>query len=277
MKRTLFGICVLAGGLGLFAACSDSPTGVQKNVTPSTPQFDETIPANGTGACMGNDAFASKFTSGMGSASDLNCTANDIDIAFASLTEYSFTSSTGPFNALPSGTSIECTGGQTIYVRTHAFLQNNAQSRYDIGLWIATDGGDAVTGTCNHYNLIPNQSGASNLEVAAQQDQCGDMAQGAGLVDVDLDVLTLTCPTSGATALSVGACTGWQNSDDFNQRSFCPTTPPGGALGFRLGTVPETKAKCNCEPFTLPVVVRASLTLVKTITNDNGGTATVSR
>ena len=40
MKRTLFGICVLAGGLGLFAACSDSPTVVQKNVTPSTPLFD---------------------------------------------------------------------------------------------------------------------------------------------------------------------------------------------------------------------------------------------
>jgi hypothetical protein len=103
MKRTLLGICVLAGGLGLFAACSDSPTGVQKNVTPSTPQFDATIPANGTGACMGTDAFASGFTSGMNSASDLNCTANDIDIAFASLTEYSFTSSTGGFQTLPSG------------------------------------------------------------------------------------------------------------------------------------------------------------------------------
>jgi hypothetical protein len=272
MNRNFIRASLLFGAVGLFA-CSDNPTVTREQVAPTDIALDAAF-KNGTGACMGDNAFASGFTSGMGSASDLNCTANDIDIAFATVTEYSFTSSTSGFQTLPSGQTIECTGGQTIYVRTHAFLQNNAQERYDIGLWVATDGGDAVTGTCNHYALNTNDTGVSSLE-ADHKDTCGDMAAGV-LTDVDLDVLTLTCPTSGATSLSVGACVGWQNSDDFNQRGLCPTTPPGGTLGFRLGTVPETKAKCNCEPFSLPILVRASLTLRKTITNDNGGTATVT-
>ncbi len=274
LKRTLFTACTLATALGLFVACSDNPT-VQKNVTPATPQFSATVPANGTGQCMGEDGVASGFVSGFTDPTTLNCTSNDIDIAFATVTEYSFTSATGPFTALPQGQSVECTGGQQIYVRTHAFLVNNAQERFDIGVWIATDGGNAQTGTCNHYNLIPGQGGSTSLEVPAQADQCGDMSAGVQ-ADVDLDVLTLTCPTNGSSALSVGACVGWQNSDDFQERGTCPTSPPGGSLGFRYGTVPETKAKCNCEPFTLPVIVKASLTLVKVVTNNSGGTKSVS-
>ncbi|HEX6051541.1 MAG TPA: hypothetical protein VFZ21_19855, partial [Gemmatimonadaceae bacterium] len=68
----------------LIAACGQNdkgPMGIAP--VPTSPNFGLTDPANGPGQCMGDDSFEFGQTDGLASAVDLNCTANDIDIATA--------------------------------------------------------------------------------------------------------------------------------------------------------------------------------------------------
>jgi len=242
MKHKLFRTCMLVGAAGLFAACRDNQPITPISAPSGTPSFAETVASNGSAhACMADDGLTapSKFVSANllsgGPPPNFGCTANDIDIASTTVTEFSLTSATGPFTPLASGSRIECVPGQTVYVHTFAQLENNAQSRYDIGVWIADpinlSAMSVLNGpdhNCKHYNLVLGQPGVSSLEVAGQQDACGDMAQGTGLATLDLEVLQVTCP-SDALTVSVNSCIGWQNSDDFKDRGLCPANPPGGA------------------------------------------------
>ena len=47
----------------------------------------------------------------------------------------------------------------------------------------------ALTGACTHYNLVVGKTGVSSLEPDNLKDTCGDMAEGAGLAELDLDVI----------------------------------------------------------------------------------------
>jgi Prealbumin-like fold domain len=294
MKHNVFRTCILVGAAVLFGACKDN-TPIAPKVAPSaTPLFGINTPQNGSGACMGDDAFAFGATSGMSSAGDLNCTSQDVDIGVAIVTSYSFDGIT--FTNLPpecltdptlSQCRIQCAPGTTVFAQTQAVVENNAQTRYDFGVWIATDGGNAVTGTCDQFNLVtPANDLTANKDFSfgvtdSDGDACGDMVQGA-TAHVVLGLRTFPCQEGTGTPgiVSVGACVGWLNSIDGGGNrpagGICPATPPGGAQGFRDGATPETKAKCKCGPLQLPIDVQAALTLVKVVTNDNGGTSTVS-
>ncbi|HEU4828537.1 MAG TPA: hypothetical protein VFT04_05030 [Gemmatimonadales bacterium] len=202
---------------------------------------------------MQDDSEDAGLTSG---GTPLNCTANDIDIASATVTAYSFDDVT--YTPLPPGEAIQCNEGQTIFAETEALLQNNAQERYDIGVWIATDGGDALTGSCLHFNLVLEEAGVADLDGG---DTCGDMAAG-GLTTVKLDTLQLVCNANENGFVEVGACVGWQNQLNGPER-VC--ADPGSPQDFRFKTTPDTKSKCNCEPFELPIIVNqtAKLEVVK--------------
>jgi transcription elongation GreA/GreB family factor len=296
MKHNLFRACILVGAAALFTACKDN-TPVAPKAAPSTPLFGINTPANGGGACMGDDAFAFGKTSGQGSASDLNCTSQDVDIGVAVITSYSFDGIN--FTNLPTACltnptlpecRVQCAPGQTVFAQTQAVVENNAQTRYDFGVWIATDGGNAVTGACDQFNLVtPANDLTANKDFSFgvtdadgsngnPGDACGDMLQGAS-ARVQIGLRTFSCESGPGTPglVSVGACIGWLNSTDpgGGRTGVCPV-PPGGATGFRYGSTPETKAKCKCGPMVLPIDVQAALTLVKVVTNDNGGTSTVS-
>src|SRR5512143_2365955 len=152
MMRKLFHVVAAAAILGLYAACSDNSTVAPKLQPELKPLFGINTPQNGGGACMGDDAFAFGATSGMQSASDLNCTSQDVDIGVAIVTAYSFDGinfTNQPTECLTDPTlpqcRIACAPGTTVFAQTQAVIENNAQSRYDFGVWIATDGGDAVT------------------------------------------------------------------------------------------------------------------------------------
>ena len=285
MKRNYVRVIGAVGILGLCGACSDNSTVAPKpGLAPgAAPAFDLTVPANGSGACMGDDAvtsdsLVSNWTSGLSTATSLNCTSNDISVATATVVGYSFLSADGPFTPLTPGDHISCTPGQTIFAQTSAQLKNSAQDRYNIGVWIANDPtrgveGSAVTGTCFHFNLIPGLNGSSQKD----GDSCGDMNQGAGLASVDLGTLTIVCP-AGQAQVTVNNCVGWENSNLVSARGNCPNTDPantgtaqiGSAQAFRDGTLPETKSKCNCSPFVLPIDVRGTITIVKNTIGGDG-------
>jgi len=284
MKRNVLGVLAALSILGLYAACSDNTTiAPRPGLASATPSFDFSVPANGNGACMGNDGvtadgLVSNWISGNPAPADVNCTSNDISIATTTVVGFSFVSAQGPFTPLPAGQRITCTPGQTIFAQTSAQLQNSAQDRYNIGVWIANDPttgvqGSAVDGACLHFNLIPGANGSTQKD----GDFCGDMSQGSGLASIDLGALTIVCPAGQAT-VTVNNCIGWENSDQTTARGSCPNTDPAKtgtaqittAQGFRDGTLPETKAKCNCTPFLLPIDVRGKITIVKNTVGGNG-------
>src|SRR5262245_9427109 len=191
---------LVVGGVGLFAvACTRDENPTLPKGAVRTPNFGLTDPRNGPGACMGDDAISFGQTSGLASATGLNCTANDIDVASADIISFSFDNIN--FTPLAPGARVDCAQNDTIFVETVAHLQNNATARYDIGVWIASaetndtvtfsNGrkSNAVTGACTHYNLTKDSAGVANLDGG---DACGDMSSG-GLTSLRLDVLKVAC------------------------------------------------------------------------------------
>jgi hypothetical protein len=279
MRQNLMGstwrLLLPLAAFALFASCSDGskvPVSPEPGVIATGPLFDGSAPPNGTGACLTEDTENAGFINNVG---DLNCTSQDVDIAVATAGTYS-TDGGNTFVTLAStGGKILCNAGQNVLVNTSAQVINHAQARYDVGLWIGEAGGDAKNGAaCLHFNLVAGLNNSTNLDLQTG-DQCGDVAANV-TVDVPLGTLSLTCvdgdPDPAVQALVISACAGWLNSVAPGTRDgICPVPGQPSALGFRYGTTPETSAKCKCEPLSLPLDVRGTITIVK---NTVGGNAT---
>jgi hypothetical protein len=113
---------------------------------------------------------------------NLNCMANDVSIARVTVLQIAHPCS-GP--------------GDTATVNLQLELLATAKTRYDVGLFVATDGGDAYTGTCVHTILTPvsttpNPTSATGPFLDADGDACGDLAQGVTTF-YDLPTLTVSC------------------------------------------------------------------------------------
>jgi hypothetical protein len=181
------------------------------------------------------------------------CTANDVEIS-----------------EMLNEVDISCTVGSLVDLALSARLVGQASERYDIGIFVALDGGDARTGTCSHDYLPPPLSAGGtcstsgteckktadcpagescvggydplsgsgpfyNAELAEDPlDACGDVEK-----DVEtyhgLTALTVPCQDSdGDGYLDIGTCLSWDNQ----KTSTCLDAD---------GAVPGTKSKCRCE------------------------------
>jgi hypothetical protein len=264
MKLNLFRTCAFVGAVVAFAACSDHPTAAPTARAPgASAQHALNASSNGEGQCMFQDAVSAGYKQ-----NSLQCTANDVSIGEADVTHYCVTDDPilhpcSPTTVLNSGDRISCIPGQHIEAKVDALIQNSAQERYDMGLWILDPGlaGNANTGSqCTQYNLIPNQNGAVNLD----GDSCGDVNSTTTTITVPLDVLDLTCPSNGQTTVSIQACAGWSNSTTGSNDIVCPipgVTPD--ALAFREGTTPPEGSKCTCNALALAIDVKAVLRIKK--------------
>jgi hypothetical protein len=263
--RTWALACSLALVVG---ACTDDPTGYERSPDPTlTPLFGATEPFNGIGACMGNDAYNSTLTVGMNSPDALNCTANDIYLARALATHQcpEEDSPLGDCTVIPEGTDITCSFEETVYVRVVADIGQSANStRHDIGAWINPLEQQAQVGnSCYHYNLVVGSDGTFD----ADSDDCADMAEGAQ-TSVDLGILPVLCQPGPDNKVLLGSCLSWtQPGGD----RHCPVAGNAdGANGFRWGTVPQNKSKCNCEPFELNIFVPGTVTIRKETQGGDG-------
>lgn len=197
---------------------------------------------------------------------NLNCTAEDVRISSFEVIE------------LVDG----CTStSDTATVRLVASLEVNAARRYDLGFFLALDGGTAVTGQCFREYLPPPLSGsATNADIAtgygpyltADPDTCGDGAQNDVTVDPIVRILSeetsssapqaITLPCSDLNEngyLDVAYCTAWRNS---GQGFDCSSIYEAG--------VAQTAAKCKCDRVDIDVRVDSPaappvLELVKTV------------
>lgn len=209
----------------------------------------------GPGSCL-SEAFGSA----------VNCTAEDVRIAAAETVE------------VVDG----CDGpGDVALVKVRVDLEIGAATRYDIGIFAATDGGDARTGTCFKEYLPPPllatptladlQSGfGPYYNDSADSDQCGDALQNDATVDpvrrffstaVDSAVpatIEFSCRDVDADGfLDFDYCAGWRQNSKFTCSSIADAGIPGNA------------SKCKCDVVNLAVAVPtkspAGLAVSKTV------------
>ncbi len=224
VRRSLLFVAMVALALVLGQAYAAQPAAAQGVSAP--PQ----VWSLGQGACMGDVCKSGP------------CTANDVRIA--SITTLS---------VVDPCTYIGDTG--TYYFR--ARFVAGANTRYDPGVWIATDGGNAKTGACySDYLIAPLTTtytppwGPPYWDAEANGDQCGDIAAGElNAVYRDIGPVTIQC-TAGNTSGTINTCVAWDNQSDNN----CPANH----------NCPGTGSKCNCEPSLFEVTLnQVDLRLVK--------------
>lgn len=169
------------------------------------------------------------------------CTAGDVKI--------------NKFNVI-SGPAT-CVSGTIINVELQAETIANANERYNIGYFIALDGGNAKTGLCYDDYLPPPLSLAATPSGSmrtspfynANGDLCGDLEQGVinlrniGGATVSSGpqgppvMLAIPClDLTGNGMADVNACTSWENNKNLNT---CTSI---------AGTIPSTPSKCDCGP-----------------------------
>jgi hypothetical protein len=262
--------------LALFvAACSDGTQTTDPDTLPIGGILADHNPGSGDpGQCFGDDAVTySNLVSGMGTdPEEVNCTANDIDIAIAIV---------GGVEGIPNyqpGDPVQCAPGpgSTITLNMSAQLVQNANSdRQDIGVWIGTGQASAVTGECRHYFLDTDLAGTFNGDNTAEApDHCAGMSVGASatlpLGNITVPCAAVTTDPPGdlqgpGTYLQVGACIGWKIPGADTQ---CPDNQANDGVAitpedFRAGTLLANKSKCNCEPFFIPLIIPGTITINK--------------
>jgi hypothetical protein len=204
-------VAVIAGAVVYLALCVSAPR------------------AASAVACPGpnSDARCAAVPTPGQTPNKLNCTANDValtDISVLHITK-------------------ACSGpGDTATVDLQLLLSPNASTRYGIGIFLATDGGDAETGTCFHTILHPVTPTPSMSDLTngagpfldADGDCCGDIDSGFTST-FDLQNVTFTCTDSNNDGLAdLATVISW------NQNS--------GGCADVTGAYPGNDAKCNVTP-----------------------------
>jgi len=233
----------------------------------------------------------------------LNCTSNDVQLAVYNVfgtceggTEHGNGCFVGNAAACDNGggecisNTIACTEGQMITVYLQAEVIATSNERWDIGIFIATDGGDALTGDC--YRDFLN---GTPLEPGTTGDCTPVCNPGGGACFKDDDCPGGTCdfgynPNGGAGPFYDGECTEDPNDlcGDLEQlvpaflnldpiTILCQDADGNGLLDLGTctswdnarsdgsankpscltedDTLPNTPAKCRCEPVAVGEVI----------------------
>lgn len=277
-------LCAVGVGFTVAACDEEVPTGPQAVTTPTTgadaSAADEAAPTapvadvviqgtNVWGDCLNEDIDAPPDGTRFNNAT---CTANDVEIKVLEALSADFGSGPVP---IPPGGSVTCVEGSTFDVQLRAYFGLNAEERYDIGYYLAEDGGDAKLGDCFHGFLDPIDKGGSgnptsptsghfvgpfaDYEADDANDYCGDAAEDdevdfpfatgiAAVIEVPQSI-TVTCEDDDDDGfVEIGTCTSWDNND----KETCEDVE---------GAVPGTPSKCNCRPAPLPINVQRQATV----------------
>lgn len=184
-------------------------------------------------------------------AGDQNCTANDIGFVVVGLG----TQTDGCVNQFDS-----------VGIQFGATIETTATTRYDIGMWVALDGGDALTGVCARQTLTPaispqgaaptaaqlnsgsgpfrNQDGDACADVQSGDDPQGDGSYNALYVFKDYGVppgpftvvpeYRLQCADAANGVLDISTCISYDNNAN---------TPCSGINQ----ALPNPTSKCRCQ------------------------------
>ncbi len=185
---------------------------------------------------------------GQGSAS---CTANDASLASVS-------------NITINGHGCRFPG-DTVSFTANWQIGVNASSRYNLGLWFATNGqADAQHGICSVTSLPSTPSPFFDANPSYSADTCGDIHSGSnGTLSI---TQTAVCNPDSNGFLKLPYCTSWQQNETYNGQNAESCKTP-------TDTVPGTGSKCSCNAgFEVPITIPPSIEVLKVLspTSDSG-------
>jgi len=184
-----------------------------------------------------------------GSANKLNCTANDVKVT-----------------KITSSTPQSCTIGEQITFTGTLTVAANASGRYDIGAYIANDGGNALTGSCN-ISTVPDsntcctdQPTSSCPYANLDSDACGDVTKVGSWSFTLGGPISIVCQdANGDGTADASTCTTWKQRAD---SSDCTGPDSPGTLGAFAGS----PSKCNCEVINVTGITVVTPTATPTAT-----------
>ena len=210
-----------------------------------------------------------------GNHQSLQCTANDVSIAFAS----------NP-RKLDGTAQPTCVQGTMFSFVADFHVTTTASARENIGLYFQTAGGpNALSGTCSdniiskpHFSSNANDTvclgsgapvppaactGTGTYEELDPQttskgkpapDDCGDISTADNNQVITVEVDNAICQAApGTNLVALPDCTSWQQPGGTIVCETNPTTWP-----YVSAAIPGSPSKCNCnDTFTVPIVVQS--------------------
>jgi len=202
---------------------------------------------------LGSGLCASDIYAGSG---QISCTSSDFVVEH--------------FDAVLADGNSSCTVGDVVLVNLTMTTMLVADMRYDIGVQIAVDGGDAITGTCvntalmfisyannTDLDLMSGHGPYDDEEQDDDNDVCGDADKTQGPIKLDLDNIMLLCTTNGSN-MTVNVCISWRETSD-NSTDPCFDADHTGA---------DNPTSCQCETMiiggVIPITPSTGTSLIST-------------
>jgi len=236
----------------------------------------------GAGLLLGPEAASAQGTciqdvwKAHGNSQALTCTANDVTLSSATNINIITGGSCDPVTGVCS-----CFAGQNVTFTADFQMDLTAQTRYDVGFYIATDndpnGDGALTGTCSaNASLAGNTPAGNFINLDAAPDVCGDITGPFNTVHNPLFVnaqITAQCPLLPGENLQLPFATTWRQP---GSNEVCSGTGNGTTTNDAF---PGSPSKCNVGTLTIPII---SISTTISVTKDSltpsvpetGGSAT---
>ena len=213
---------------------------------------------------------------------NLTCTAGDVTLSSA--TNINVTAG-GECPTVNGVKTCSCFAGQTVTFTADFRMDLTADTRYDVGFYIATDGDPnqdgAITGTCAaNASLASNTSAANFINLDGSPDVCGDITGSGGTAHNPLFVtatISAPCPSTPGQKLQLPFATTWRQP---GSNEVCDGN--GVNNGTTLNDVyPGAPSKCNTGTLVLDITsVSTTLKVTKSSSTpsvpETGGTASYS-
>ena len=210
-----------------------------------------------------------------GNSQSLTCTANDVTLSTVSNICIAVTPG-GPQDANNDGCQdpnpqgqFTCVSGQPFTFTADFAMPLTAQARYDLGLYIATDGGGAdgaLTGQCA-ANVVTTANSPTFINKDAAPDICGDIDSANTPQVIRQTITTMCVDSNNDSKVNLPWCTSWRQP---GANEVCDSSTYTTAATF--DAFPGSPSKCNCGDLNIDVFLEtASITVIK-----DAVTATVS-
>lgn len=220
-----------------------------------------------------------------GNSQSLTCTANDVTLSSVSNICIVVSPPGGPRDLNNDGCQdpnplgqFTCVSGQLFTFRADFTMPLTAQARYDLGLYIATDGGGAdgaLTGQCAP-NVVTAANSATFLNKDPAPDICGDIDSDHNPQVIRQTITTMCADTNNDSKVNLPWCTSWRQP---GSNEVCDSATFTAASTF--DAYPGSPSKCNCGDLNIDVFLEtASITVVKDAVTptvlETGGSVTYS-
>ncbi len=210
-----------------------------------------------------------------GNNQNLNCNAKDVTLSSATNIDIKTGGSC-------DSSGCKCFAGGTVTFTADFRMDLTADTRYDVGFYLATDGDPnhdgAITGQCSATaSLASNTSAANFINLDTGLDVCGEIEGPSGSPHNPLFVeaeITTDCPSTPGQKLQLPFATTWRQP---GSNDVCKGTGNGTTTN---DVFPGAPSKCNTGLLVIDIIsVSTTLTVTKT-TNasvpETGGSATYS-